>query len=756
MREEAQRRKVIESLRIAGTRGDSDFRNLAEMAAIYCDMPIGAITVVDDRHRWFFASFGTEVFCTPREGSLCSRVIESDAPVVIEDLDDDPEAYLDNLIAADGDLRCCAAVPIIYRAGVRLGSLLVLDREERDITEAHVFFLQRMAQAAVHAFRFQETMLSQQEYVLELHTKNAEIERKRSQLERSQADMNAAAEIAELGFWSFDLKSGKGEVSPSLQKILELDRKQLKGDLRQLLSGDNPEQFQDMIHRCVETGDGRGSEMNLTFSTKSGDAKWMRAIARAEATTGSVKRVRGCMLDVTESVRNRNHISRLVTLDALTGIQNRRFLPLAFSKLKRETNFDHQQIVFMLVDLDHFKAVNDTRGHDVGDEVLVKVCSILKSVLREGDVLGRLGGDEFLLVVKGDLDCDVGATLAARLADNVSRTPMLQQFATPISLSIGYTEVTDPAMDFADALKRADLAVYEAKRRGRACAKPYTPALSDQITDRDQLLKQVDAALHRREFVPAYQSKVCLQTGRIIGFEALARWRHPSKGLLTPGAFWDALETPQYATRISQEVLRQVIDDLQGFKTDGIEMGRVSVNITESLLIDDGFIDQITGQLDAAGLTPEAFELEVTEKVLLNQRSDAIQRNLKRLSAKNFSIAFDDFGTGYASLTHLRDFDIDQIKIDQSFVQTLASDPATQAITSSVITMARKLDLRVVAEGIESREVAALLQEMGCDYGQGYLYSRPILAEDVPAYVAKIDHALEITSGAGEFQAVSA
>ena len=740
MREEAQRRKVIESLRIAGTRGDSDFRNLAEMAAISCDMPVGAITVVDDNQRWFFAAFGTEVFATPRLGSLCARVIESDAPLVIEDLEDDDEAHLDNLVAADGEFRSYAAVPIIYRAGVRLGSLMVMDREIRDISESHVIFLQRLAQAAVHAFRFQETMLSQQEYVLDLHSKNAEIERKRAELERIQTDINAAAEIAELGFWSFDMKNGKGDISPSLQSILELDRKQLKGDLRPLLGGDDPEQFQDMIQRAVE-GRGAGTEINLTYSTKSGEGKWLRAIARAEASSGGSMRVRGCMLDVTETVRNRNHISRLVTLDALTGIQNRRFLPLAFAKQKRELDFSSEKIVFMLVDLDHFKAVNDTRGHDVGDEVLVKVCSILKSVLREGDVLGRLGGDEFLLVVKGDRDSDVGATVSARLANEVSKTPMLQQFATPISLSIGYTEVTEPSMDFADAIKQADLAVYEAKRRGRACAKPYTTALSEQVTDRDQLLKQVDAALRRCEFVPAYQSKICMRTGRIIGFEALARWSHPARGLLSPGSFWEALETPQYATRISYEILRQVVEDLQRLKQQGVEMGRVSVNITESQLIDDSFTEQVVAQLAAAGLTPEALEMEVTEKVLLNQRSDAIQRNLKLLSSNNFSIAFDDFGTGYASLTHLRDFEIDQIKIDQSFVQNLGSDAATQAITSSVITMARKLDLRVVAEGIETVEVAALLEDMGCDYGQGYLYSRPILVEDIPAYVSKIDQA---------------
>lgn len=742
MREEAQRRKVIESLRIAGTRGDSDFRNLAEMAAISCDMPVGAITVVDDNQRWFFAAFGTEVFATPRLGSLCARVIESDAPLVIEDLEDDDEAHLDNLIAADGEFRSFAAVPIVYRAGVRLGTLMVLDREVRDITESHISFLQRLAQAAVHAFRFQETMLSQQEYVLDLHTKNAEIERKRAELERIQVDINAAAEIAELGFWSFDLKNGKGDISPSLQSILELDRKQLRGDLRPLLGGDDPEQFQDMIQRAVE-GRGAGCEMNLTFSTKSGEGKWLRAIARAEASPGGGKRVRGCMLDVTETVRNRNHISRLVTLDALTGIQNRRFLPLAFAKQKREIDFAEQKIVFMLVDLDHFKAVNDTRGHDVGDEVLVKVCSILKSALREGDILGRLGGDEFLLVLKGDRESDVGAMVAARLADQVSKTPMLQQFSTPISLSIGYTDVTESSMDFADAIKQADLAVYEAKRSGRDCAKPYTASLSEQVTDRDQLLKQVDIALRRCEFVPAYQSKICMQTGRIIGFEALARWSHPARGLLTPGAFWEAIETQQYATRISYDILRQVIVDLQRFKKAGLEMGRVSVNITESQLIDDSFTDQVIELLTEAELTPEALEMEVTEKVLLNQRSDAIQRNLKRLSNNKFCIAFDDFGTGYASLTHLRDFEIDQIKIDQSFVQTLASDTATQAITSSVITMARKLDLRVVAEGIETLEVAELLQEMGCDYGQGYLYSRPILAEDVPAYVARVEQELE-------------
>lgn len=732
MVDESQRLKVLGDLKIAGTRGPSSFYSIAEHAAELCGAPMAVVSLIDHDTRWFYAASGVAETSTPRAGAACDLAIRDDEPLVIEDLHDEHDEGAAEITEFSHEIRSYLGAPIEYTTGVRLGVLAVFDTKPRSFTLAQIDHLRRLAGFAVEALRLQDVVLAQQELLLKAHQNATLLQNKNTELERAHSDMEVASELAGIGFWGIDLRSEEETLSPSLRRILGLGRKAGHADLRDKMSEDDWAALSESFDACRQ-GE-KGFDLTWRVTPPKGGERWLRTVARTELRSGRPERISGATQDITDTVRKKSRISKLAALDTLTGVHNRRFLPIAYTKLRRDTDFEDQKIVVMLIDVDHFKQVNDTEGHDVGDRVLVVIADILRTALRDGDVVGRLGGDEFMLILRGDAKTDFGAIVAERLAQAVGRNALLQSFPTPVSLSIGFEEVTEDTVEFDDALKNADLAVYEAKRRGRACAVPYISSLGDSADHRVQTLHQIDYALNRSEIVPAYQPKIQLDTGRLIGFEALARWRHPERGLLPPGAFHEALDHPLYGARISEAVLGQALLDMKRMEERGVWIDRVAVNVTESQLIDGDFMGRLSDLCAKAEIAPERIEIELTERILLARRSEGIKALLEKLREGNVTVAFDDFGTGYASLTHLRDFAIDVIKIDRSFVMDLVTADAARAIASSVIAMAEKLKLAVVAEGVEDEATEQILLEMGCKIGQGYAYSKPVLFDEALAF----------------------
>jgi EAL domain-containing protein (putative c-di-GMP-specific phosphodiesterase class I) len=295
----------------------------------------------------------------------------------------------------------------------------------------------------------------------------------------------------------------------------------------------------------------------------------------------------------------------------------------------------------------------------------------------------------------------------------------------------------DHAAEPAELLKDADIALYRSKAAGRNRVTMYASEMRAVTAQRITLRREMREALSQDQIVPYYQPQVCLATGVIVGFEALARWQHPTQGLLTPSIFGAAFDDVELATLVGHRLLDTITADMRNWLSSGLSFGRVAVNLSHAEFTQPGFADEFLRVLDGAQVPAEYVEVEITERVLLDGRLDAVSSVLKTFCDQGIKIALDDFGTGYASLTHLKRFPVDHIKIDRSFVQDLEQDPDDEAIIAAVIGLGRSLNLQITAEGVETTGQAQRLREMGCEYAQGYYFAQPMAGSDLPDLISR-------------------
>jgi EAL domain-containing protein (putative c-di-GMP-specific phosphodiesterase class I) len=305
--------------------------------------------------------------------------------------------------------------------------------------------------------------------------------------------------------------------------------------------------------------------------------------------------------------------------------------------------------------------------------------------------------------------------------------------------SIGVASFPDHDTAPVELMKDADIALYRAKADGRNRVVVYSAEMKAATHQRIALRAEMREAATRDQIRPYYQPKVCLATGRVVGFEALARWNHPSKGVLTPSTFGAAFDDPELATMVGKRLIGKVASDMRRWLNSGLSFGRVAINLSHAEFIQPGLADDILRILDLAKVPADHFEIEITEKVLLDTRSTAVSSVLEKLRGRGVQIALDDFGTGYASLTHLKEFAVDHIKIDRSFVREIEEDPDDEAIVAAVVGLGRSLNLQVTAEGVETKGQAKRLREMGCDNAQGYFYAKAVAAAEVPSLMAELE-----------------
>ncbi|MCI4665459.1 MAG: bifunctional diguanylate cyclase/phosphodiesterase [Neomegalonema sp.] len=556
----------------------------------------------------------------------------------------------------------------------------------------------------------------------------ARVERKISRIDEalnaSRREFALSAHLAQFGIWSYDIASEQLTWSEELFGLFDIDQmEQICWERTQNCI--HPTMRQKLVD-AVERLSTKGEPFDLELLVNSGAAneKWIRMFGDTEWRDAQVFRTFGFAQDITDEKMLRDDFALLASRDYLTEIANRAAFTNRFQDIINQTNFEKFGVALFIIDVDNFKTINDSFGHDIGDRILREVSEVLLSAVGAHDVVGRLGGDEFGVVTLFPSDGSAAPT-AERIRTLARRAPTLRTVNGGVTLSIGYTEISDVGSSFKHALKEADLALYEAKRGGRDQACKYNEAFGAAYSEREETLQAVDKALRAEQFEPFYQAKICLKTGKIAGFEALARWRCPDRGVLTPGAFWHAICDPRRSTRISETIIEQVIEDVARIKDLGLDPGAVALNLTEKQLVANHFVEDFVACLQHAGLEPSNFEVEVTEAVLLAQNVEAIKSNLEGLAKSGVAISFDDFGTGFASLTHLRTFPIDIIKIDKSFVTDIETNREGLAICNALIQMAHDLNMRVVAEGVETARGVAVLKECKCDYAQGYYFARP-------------------------------
>ncbi|MDP4004408.1 diguanylate cyclase domain-containing protein [Methylobacterium sp. NEAU K] len=443
-------------------------------------------------------------------------------------------------------------------------------------------------------------------------------------------------------------------------------------------------------------------------------------------------RLVGVTFDITERKLAEEQVWRCANHDALTGLPNRRLFQQRLDQALAEAEANGTSVSLLLLDLDTLKEVNETLGHDAGDAVLCEAASRLSAGLRPCDTVARLAGDEFALILVAPLRLENAATHAAALNECLRRSFRHREHVLACRASIGLAAYPEHHRDPRELLKAADIALSRAKVDGRGRAVVFTPDMRAEANRRVTIAREVWAALDAGQIVPFYQPKVCFSTGAIVGFEALARWQHPEKGLLTPGYFGSAFDDPELATALGASLLRQVAEDMRDWNARRLSLGRVAMNFSSAEFRKPDLAGTILAVLNAFEVPPAQFEVEVTETVFLGHGSECVPATLRRLSESGVTISLDDFGTGFASLTHLKQFPVAHIKVDQSFVRDLERDEGDAAIVAAVISLGRSLGMQVTAEGVETAGQARRLGAMGCDYAQGFLYAKPMAGSRVP------------------------
>jgi len=437
--------------------------------------------------------------------------------------------------------------------------------------------------------------------------------------------------------------------------------------------------------------------------------------------------------DISEQISAQRRLKFLVHHDVLTGLPNRMLmmdrLAQAVSASKRKDN----RVALMFLDLDRFKTINDSIGHDAGDVMLKEIASRLKKTLREGDTVAHLSADMFAILIPDIVSELEVSVIASAALEAIVEPVMCGEQELFFSASMGISVYPESGEDPIVLAKHAEIAMYQAKYLGGNCFQYYDSATNARADERLQLENELRYALKRSEFEVYYQPQIKNSTHEMVGVEALIRWNHPEKGVVLPDEFIDLLEDSNMIIEAGEWVLRQACSQLKSWMDQGKRILRVSVNVSPRQLDDVDFPARVLSILDETGLPPAALEIEITERSLVKNEQKTIAV-LNQLSSLGVGIAMDDFGSGYSSLRVLREFPIQTLKIDRDFLKNIPSSGEDCSLTSAIVSMGKSLQLNIVAEGVETHEQLGFLKEQGCDVTQGYYFSHPLSASRLAEY----------------------
>jgi diguanylate cyclase (GGDEF)-like protein len=434
--------------------------------------------------------------------------------------------------------------------------------------------------------------------------------------------------------------------------------------------------------------------------------------------------------DISDRKVAEERVQYLAYYDALTELPNRTLLHDRLAKALADARRQKYKIALLFLDLDGFKDINDSLGHSVGDLLLQEVADRLKKFAREQDTLARLGGDEFLIMLTHIKDVPDAAVATERLMDAMTAEFVIEGRHLNVSCSVGISIFPEHGADGETLIKNADVAMYCAKMSGRNNFRFFIEDMNAQAVERLTLENSLRRALEKRELFLVYQPQMDIVSGKIIGLEALLRWQHPELGLVPPDRFIRIAENSGLIVPIGEWVLRTACSQARKWQVEGLPAVSVAVNVSAIQFRQEDFCELIGRVLHETGLAPQYLELELTESLLL-ANADVMLSVVEELKAIGVTLAIDDFGTGYSNFNYLRRFQVSKLKIDRSFIQDVAVKPDDAAITTAIISMARSLNLKVIAEGVEDEAQMTFLRANQCDEIQGYYFSKPLAVDKV-------------------------
>lgn len=576
------------------------------------------------------------------------------------------------------------------------------------------------------------TMLGHKaKYLLRAGQAFKELDRNRSRLAKTQ-------ELAKLGNWQIDLASFEFSCSSKACRLLGLDgqRQASYEDFLSPIIARERDAVKEKIDQAVQ----RKQAIALNYPVILPDGSQKHILNQGQVVyskEGIAELMLGVVQDVTQLRQAEEEIRMLAFYDSLTGLANRSLFLDRLEQAVASARRTRQKFALLFLDLDQFKLINDTLGHHIGDLLLKQVASRLKSNIRSNDtasvtgldplgsVIARLGGDEFTVLLSNIKEPESAAKVAMRLINEIADTYQLEGHDVSMTTSIGISVFPEDGTESSMLLKNADSAMYHAKKNGRNSYQFYTESLNRSAMEKFSIERDLKKALINEEFVLFYQPRIDLFSRRIVGAEALIRWLHPTKGMIPPDKFIPISEESGQIIDINRWVLQTACRQKNEWIEAGLRPINVAVNLSGYKLSSQNIIRTIKEALGARGNENESLEIEITENVLMQDTQETVS-TLQQIKALRLRIALDDFGTGYSSLSYLTSFPVDIIKIDRSFVMGCTTEPKNLIIIKAIIAMGHSMDKLIVAEGIETEEQFALMKELGCDEGQGYLFKHPV------------------------------
>lgn len=489
------------------------------------------------------------------------------------------------------------------------------------------------------------------------------------------------------------------------------------------------------MHRVIKTGK-RFSSTDEVFVRKNGSVFPISVIAAPIIEEGRVIASIIAFNDITELKRHEEEIKVLAHHDALTGLPNRRLFRDLITVELAQARRNRKKMAVLFLDLDRFKDINDTLGHDTGDLLLKEVAARFKISIRQSDTIARIGGDEFNIIIPDITLAEAAAEVARKITDSLKRPVIIADHALNITASVGISVYPDDSGELDDLLSFADMAMYHAKESGRNQYRFYNPAINTRSRERMRFESRLRQALDRGELVLYFQPVVSVPTRQIAAAEALVRWAHPEMGLLEPRQFIPAAEEIGLITSIDEWVLHAACSQIKKWMDAGLKPVGITVNLSQREFQKPELAEKVSAALRKAALPSECLSLELTETAAMSNIDLTISR-LKELRDIGIKISIDNFGTGYSSLNYLKRLPIRQLKIDRTFVRDITTNPDDRALISAVTSMAHTLEMKVIAEGVETEDQLSFLSSTNCDEAQGFLFSGPVSAEEFESRLMK-------------------